>query len=72
MEVCLRYGKPVACGAYTLTEALTAHEAGADFIKAGSAALAAGSSLVAKDFVKNQDWAGLTARGAAVKKAWEK
>ena len=29
----LRYGKPVACGAYTPTEALTAHEAGADFIK---------------------------------------
>ena len=33
VETCLRYGKPVACGAYTPTEALTAHEAGADFIK---------------------------------------
>ncbi len=31
--------------------------------KAGCAALGAGSSLVAKEFVKNQDWAGLTARG---------
>jgi 2-dehydro-3-deoxyphosphogluconate aldolase/(4S)-4-hydroxy-2-oxoglutarate aldolase len=33
VEMCLRYGKPVVCGAYTPTEALTAHEAGADFIK---------------------------------------
>jgi 2-dehydro-3-deoxyphosphogluconate aldolase/(4S)-4-hydroxy-2-oxoglutarate aldolase len=33
VEMCLRYAKPVACGAYTPTEALTAHEAGADFIK---------------------------------------
>jgi 2-dehydro-3-deoxyphosphogluconate aldolase/(4S)-4-hydroxy-2-oxoglutarate aldolase len=33
VEVCNRYGIPVACGAYTPTEALTAHEAGADFIK---------------------------------------
>ena len=31
--MCLRYARPVACGAYTPTEALTAHEAGADFIK---------------------------------------
>ncbi len=105
VEMCLRYGKPVACGAYTPTEALTAHEAGADFIKifpadglgpkyiqnllaplpmlriiptggvtvetagdflrAGCAALAAGSSLIAKEFLQNQDWAGLTARAAA-------
>jgi 2-dehydro-3-deoxyphosphogluconate aldolase/(4S)-4-hydroxy-2-oxoglutarate aldolase len=105
VEMCLRYAKPVACGAYTPTEALTAHEAGADFIKifpadqlgpkyiqnilaplpmlriiptggvtvetagdflqAGCAALAAGSSLVAKEFVKNKDWAGLTARAKA-------
>ncbi len=105
VEMSLRYGKPVACGAYTPTEALTAHEAGADFIKlfpadglgpkyiqnilaplpmlrivptggvtvetagdflkAGCAALAAGSSLVAKEFVQNKDWAGLTARAAA-------
>ena len=105
VQMALRYGKPVACGAYTPTEALTAHEAGADFIKifpadqlgptyirnllaplpmlriiptggvtvetaadflnAGCVALAAGSSLVAKEFVKNQDWAGLTARAKA-------
>jgi 2-dehydro-3-deoxyphosphogluconate aldolase/(4S)-4-hydroxy-2-oxoglutarate aldolase len=105
VELSMRYGKPIACGAYTPTEALTAHEAGADFIKlfpadqlgpkyiqnllaplpmlriiptggvtvetagdflkAGCAALAAGSSLVAKEFIKNQDWAGLTARAKA-------
>ena len=113
VEMCLRYGKPVACGAYTPTEALTAHEAGADFIKlfpadqlgpkyvqnllgplpmlriiptggvtvetagdflrAGCVALGAGSSLLAKEFIKNQDWAGLTTRArefvAAVEKA---
>jgi len=28
-----RYGKPIAVGAFTPTEALTAHESGADFIK---------------------------------------
>ena len=28
-----RYGVPIACGAMTPTEALTAHELGADFIK---------------------------------------
>jgi 2-dehydro-3-deoxyphosphogluconate aldolase/(4S)-4-hydroxy-2-oxoglutarate aldolase len=28
-----RYGKPIAAGAFTPTEALTAHESGADFIK---------------------------------------
>ena len=28
-----RYGKPVASGAYTPTEAMTAHEAGSDFVK---------------------------------------
>lgn len=28
-----RYGKPIASGAYTPTEMLTAHESGADFIK---------------------------------------
>ena len=105
VEMCLRYGKPVACGAYTPTEALTAHEAGADFIKifpadglgpkyiqnllaplpmlriiptggvtvetagdflrAGCAALAAGSSLIAKEFVQNQDWTALTTRARA-------
>ncbi|MDD2707192.1 MAG: bifunctional 2-keto-4-hydroxyglutarate aldolase/2-keto-3-deoxy-6-phosphogluconate aldolase [Verrucomicrobiae bacterium] len=33
VTMCRRYDKPVVCGAYTPTEALTAHEAGADFIK---------------------------------------
>jgi 2-dehydro-3-deoxyphosphogluconate aldolase/(4S)-4-hydroxy-2-oxoglutarate aldolase len=33
IEVCNRYSKPIASGAYTPTEAMTAHEAGADFIK---------------------------------------
>jgi 2-dehydro-3-deoxyphosphogluconate aldolase/(4S)-4-hydroxy-2-oxoglutarate aldolase len=31
--LCRRYSKPVVCGAYTPTEMLAAHEAGADFIK---------------------------------------
>ena len=31
--MCNRYSVPIACGAYTPTEALTAHEMGADFIK---------------------------------------
>lgn len=30
---CRRYSIPLVCGAYTPTEAFTAHEAGADFIK---------------------------------------
>ena len=112
VAMCLRYGKVSVCGAYTPTEALTAHEAGADFIKlfpadglgpkyiqnllaplpmlriiptggvtvetagdflrAGCAALGAGSSLVAKEFVKNGDWAGLTARAAAFVEAARK
>lgn len=112
VEMALRYGKPVACGAYTPTEALTAHEAGADFIKlfpanqlgpkyiqnllgplpmlriiptggvtvetagdflkAGCAALGAGSSLIAKEFLKNKDWDGLTARAKAFVEAVEK
>jgi 2-dehydro-3-deoxyphosphogluconate aldolase / (4S)-4-hydroxy-2-oxoglutarate aldolase len=33
IALCRRYSKPVVCGAYTPTEALAAHEAGADFIK---------------------------------------
>lgn len=33
IQVCNRYSKPIACGAYTPTEALAAHEAGADYIK---------------------------------------
>lgn len=33
IEICNRYGIPIACGAMTPTEALTAHELGSDFIK---------------------------------------
>lgn len=33
ITLCRRYSKPVVSGAYTPTEALSAHEAGADFIK---------------------------------------
>ena len=33
VTICRRYGKPVMSGCYTPTEALTAHEAGSDFIK---------------------------------------
>lgn len=33
ITMCRRYGKPVVTGAFTPTEALTAHEAGSDFIK---------------------------------------
>jgi 2-dehydro-3-deoxyphosphogluconate aldolase/(4S)-4-hydroxy-2-oxoglutarate aldolase len=33
IALCNRYSKPIVAGAYTPTEALTAHEAGADFIK---------------------------------------
>lgn len=33
IKMCNRYGKPIASGAYTPTEALTAYESGADFIK---------------------------------------
>ena len=112
VQMAVRYGKPVACGAYTPTEALTAHEAGADFIKlfpadglgpkyiqnilgplpmlriiptggvtvetagdflrAGCAALGAGSSLIAKEFLKNKDWAGLTERAKAFVEAANK
>ncbi|MCX6968300.1 MAG: bifunctional 4-hydroxy-2-oxoglutarate aldolase/2-dehydro-3-deoxy-phosphogluconate aldolase [Verrucomicrobia bacterium] len=33
IKMCNRYGMPIASGAYTPTEALTAYEAGADFVK---------------------------------------
>ena len=33
ITACVRYGVPIASGAYTPTEALVAHEAGADFVK---------------------------------------
>ena len=98
---CNRSGKPIFAGAYTPTEAQTAFELGADFvkifpadtlgpkyiqraararcrilkivptggvdtstagdfIKAGCVAVAAGSSLVSKEILKNRDWAKLT------------
>ncbi|GAB4460808.1 MAG: bifunctional 4-hydroxy-2-oxoglutarate aldolase/2-dehydro-3-deoxy-phosphogluconate aldolase [Armatimonadaceae bacterium] len=108
IQLCNRYSKPIVSGAYTPTEALTAHEAGADFIKifpadslgpgyikaikaplpqleiiptggvdvettpefikAGCAAVAAGSSLVSKEILKNKDWDKLseTARAFVV------
>jgi len=112
IEMCNRYGKPIASGAYTPSEALTAHESGADFvkifpadqlgpqyiknilapmpmlqiiptggvtvqtaesfIKAGCVALAAGSSLVSKDVLKNQDWKKLTETAAAFVEAVKK
>ena len=57
------------------TGGVTVETAG-DFLCAGCVALGAGSSLVAKEFIQNQDWAGLTARAAAfvaaVKKARQK
>jgi 2-dehydro-3-deoxyphosphogluconate aldolase/(4S)-4-hydroxy-2-oxoglutarate aldolase len=105
IRVCNRYGKPVASGAYTPTEALLGHESGADFIKifpadqlgpgyirnllaplpmlriiptggvtvetaaafidAGCVALAAGSSLVSREILKNKDWKKLAATAAA-------
>lgn len=101
IELCRRYAKPVIAGAYTPTEALTAWEAGADFIKifpadglgpnyikalkaplpqleiiptggvdlntaadfirAGCAALAAGSSLVSKKVLADKNWTELAA-----------
>ena len=112
ITMCNRYGKPIASGAYTPTEALLAHESGADFvkifpadglgpqyiknilapmpmlqiiptggvtvqtaenfIKAGCVALAAGSSLVSKDVLKNQDWKKLTETAAAFVEAVKK
>ena len=33
IQMCSRYGIPIAAGAYTPTEALSAYEAGADFVK---------------------------------------
>src|SRR5947208_5136607 len=33
IELCNRYSKPIASGAYTPSEALLAHESGADFVK---------------------------------------
>ena len=107
-----RYGKPIISGAYTPTEALTAYEMGADFIKifpadqlgpqyiknilapmpqlpiiptggvnvstveafikAGCVALGAGSSLVGKDVLKNQDWKKLSETAAAFVEAIKK
>ncbi|MEI6562424.1 MAG: bifunctional 4-hydroxy-2-oxoglutarate aldolase/2-dehydro-3-deoxy-phosphogluconate aldolase [Verrucomicrobiota bacterium] len=112
ITLCNRYGIPIAAGAYTPTEALTAYEAGADFvkifpadqlgpqyiknilaplpqlqiiptggvtvatvdafIKAGCVALGAGSSLVSKEILKNQDWKKLTETAAAFVEAIKK
>jgi 2-dehydro-3-deoxyphosphogluconate aldolase / (4S)-4-hydroxy-2-oxoglutarate aldolase len=109
VSLCNRYGIPIACGAYTPTEAITAQESGADFvkifpadqlgtkyiknilaplpqlniiptggvdvntapefIKAGCAAVAAGSSLVSKEILKNRDWKKLTETAASFVKA---
>jgi 2-dehydro-3-deoxyphosphogluconate aldolase/(4S)-4-hydroxy-2-oxoglutarate aldolase len=33
IQLCNRYSKPIASGAYTPTECLTAHESGSDFVK---------------------------------------
>ncbi len=100
IALCSRYSKPIVSGAYTPTEALTGHEAGADFIKifpadglgpnyikalkaplpqleiiptggvsvetagdfirAGCAAVAAGSTLVSKEVLATKNWAKLT------------
>jgi len=112
IKMCNRYGIPIAAGAYTPTEAITAYESGADFvkifpadqlgpqyiknilgplpqlriiptggvtvatvdafIKAGCVALGAGSSLVSKDVLKNQDWKKLTETAAAFVEAIKK
>jgi len=113
---CNKAGKPIFSGSYSPTEAQTAYELGADFIKifpadglgpkyiqairgplphlkivptggvdvntagdfikAGCVAVAAGSTLVSKDILKNKDWAKLTDLAsqfiAAVAKAREK
>jgi len=97
---CNKVGKPIFAGSYTPTEAQTAYELGADFIKifpaeglgpkyiqsirgplphlkivptggvdvntagdfikAGCVGVAAGSTLVSKEILKNKDWAKLT------------
>jgi 2-dehydro-3-deoxyphosphogluconate aldolase/(4S)-4-hydroxy-2-oxoglutarate aldolase len=113
---CNRVDKPIFSGSYTPTEAQTASELGADFIKifpaeglgpkyiqsiraplphlnivptggvdvntagdyirAGCVAVAAGSTLISKEILKNKDWARLTDLAAqfvaAVAKAREK
>jgi 2-dehydro-3-deoxyphosphogluconate aldolase/(4S)-4-hydroxy-2-oxoglutarate aldolase len=103
---CNEKGKPIFAGSYTPTEAQTAFELGADFIKifpadglgpkyisairgplphlkivptggvdvktagdfiqAGCVAVAAGSSLVSKDILKNRDWKKLREDAAAL------
>jgi 2-dehydro-3-deoxyphosphogluconate aldolase / (4S)-4-hydroxy-2-oxoglutarate aldolase len=105
IRLCNRYAKPIASGAFTPTECMTAHESGADFvklfpadqvgpnyiknilapmpmlriiptggvtietaasfIKAGCVALAAGSSCVSKELLKNSDWKKLSEIAAA-------
>ena len=113
IRLCNRYGKPIASGAYSPTEALLGYESGADFIKdiprrpawptqyiknilapmpmlqiiptggvtvetaasfidAGCVALAAGSSLVSKEVMKNKDWKKLSETAAAFVEAVKK
>lgn len=112
IRMCNRYGKPVASGAYTPTEALLGHESGADFIKifpadqlgpsyiknllaplpmlriipsgrvtpetaesfmkAGCVAIAAGSSLINKEALKDSDWGQITERAHAFVSAMTK
>lgn len=116
IRLCNRYGKPIASGAFTPTEALLSYESGADFvklfpadhagpayiknilaplpmlqivptggvspetigefIKAGSVAVGAGSTLISKEALKSGDLAAIKARAeefvAAIKKARSK
>ncbi len=102
IRLCNRYGKPIASGAFTPTEALLSYESGADFVKlfpadqvgptyiknilaplpmlqiiptggvspetvgdfvrAGSVAVGAGSTLISKEALKKGDFAAITAR----------
>ena len=102
IRLCNRYGKPIASGAFTPTEALLSYESGADFVKlfpadqvgptyiknilaplpmlqiiptggvspetigdfmrAGSVAVGAGSTLVSKEALKRGDFAAIKDR----------
>src|SRR5437879_4236881 len=58
--VAREFERPVMLGAYTPTEAQLAHEAGADFLKAGCAALGVGSSLITAPILRDGNWPELT------------
>ncbi len=106
IKTCNRYLRPIVCGAYTPTEALLAHESGADFIKifpadnlgpayiksllapmpmlkliptggvshqnaaqylaAGSVALAVATAVIPKEAVQAGDWKKITETGRAL------